>query len=226
MTEEKAKFIRSLYLPVSFVLLITVLKVVESISGYSFVPFGLYPRTIHGLLGIITSPLIHGSFNHLYSNAIPLLVLGISINYFYQESSKKVFIISYLLTGILVWIFARSSYHIGASGVVYALVSFLFFSGVIKKDRRSVTLSLLVVFLYGGLAYGVFPIKEGVSWESHLLGGIVGLLCAILFRKKDVYKRYDWEDEEIEEDVRNLEVSYKKGYQANSEWNDYEDSGR
>jgi len=226
MTEEKTKFIRSLYLPVSFVLLITIIKVVEVIFGYSFIPFGLYPRTLHGLLGIITSPMIHANFDHLYSNAIPLLVLGISINYFYQESSKKVFLISYFLTEILVWIFARGSYHIGASGVVYALVSFLFFSGIIKKDKRAITLSLLVVFLYGGLAYGIFPVKEGISWESHLLGGLVGIFMAFLFKKKDIYKRYDWEDEELEEDVKNLEVSYKKGYQADSEWKDYENSSR
>ncbi|NOX64597.1 MAG: rhomboid family intramembrane serine protease [Chlorobi bacterium] len=226
MTEEKTKFIRSLYLPVSFVLLITIIKVVEVIFGYSFIPFGLYPRTLHGLLGIITSPLIHANFDHLYSNAIPLLVLGVSINYFYQESSKKVFLISYFLTETLVWIFARGSYHIGASGIVYALVSFLFFSGIIKKDKRAITLSLLVVFLYGGLAYGVFPVKEGISWESHLLGGLVGIFMAFLFKKKDIYKRYDWEDEELEEDVKNLEVSYKKGYQADSEWKDYENSSR
>jgi len=226
MTEEKTKFIQSLYLPVSFVLLITIIKLIEVIFGYSFIPFGLYPRTLHGLLGIITSPLIHANFDHLYSNAIPLLVLGISIDYFYQESSKKVFLISYFLTETLVWIFARGSYHIGASGIVYALVSFLFFSGIIKKDKRAITLSLLVVFLYGGLAYGIFPVKEGISWESHLLGGLVGIFMAFLFKKKDIYKRYDWEDEELEEDVKNLEVSYKKGYQADSEWKDYENSSR
>lgn len=226
MTEEKTKFIRSLYLPVSFVLLITIIKVVEVIFGYSFIPFGLYPRTLHGLLGIITSPLIHANFDHLYSNAIPLLVLGVSINYFNPESSKKVFLISYFLTETLVWIFARGSYHIGASGIVYALVSFFFFSGIIKKDRRAMTLSLLVVFLYGGLAYGIFPVKEGISWESHLLGGLVGIFMAFLFKKKDVYQRYDWEDEELEEDVKNLEISYKKGYQADSEWKDNENSSR
>ncbi len=214
MTEEKTKFIRSLYIPVFFVVLITCIKIIEVIFNFNFIPLGLYPRTIHGLLGVITSPLIHSNFDHLYSNALPLLILGISINYFYQESSKKVFFISYFLTGFLVWIFARSSYHIGASGIVYALVSFLFFSGIIKKDKRSITLSLLVVFLYGGLAYGVFPIKEGISWESHLIGGIVGFIIAVIFRKKDIYKKYDWEDEMLDEDVKNLEVSYKKGYQG------------
>ena len=214
MAEEKSKFIHSTYIPASFILVIIIIKIIESILGISFVNFGLYPRTIHGLLGIITSPLIHSNIEHLFSIVFPLLVLGVSINFFYPESSKKTFLISYLLTGFLVWIFARESYHIGASGVAYALFSFMFFSGILKRDKRSITLSLLVVFLYGGLIYGVFPIKEGISWESHLIGLIVGLFTAVFFRKKDIYKRYDWEDEKLEEDIRNLEVSYKKGYQA------------
>ncbi len=224
MTKEKTKFIQSIYIPASFVILIIIIKIIESILVISFVNFGLYPRTIHGMFGIITSPLLHANIEHLFSNVFPLIVLGVSIEFFFPESSKKVFLISYFLTGFLVWIFARESYHIGASGVAYALFSFMFFSGIFKRDKRSITLSLLVVFLYGGLIYGIFPIKEGVSWESHLIGLIVGLFAAILFRKRDLYKRYDWEDERLEEDVRNLEVSYKKGYQA--EWNKNENSSR
>jgi len=224
MKEEKAKFIRSIYIPAFFVLFIFIVKTIEIYFEVSFIPYGLYPRTAAGLLGIVTAPLIHSNFEHLFSNAIPLLVLGISLEYFYVESSRKVFLISFLITGLFVWIFARESYHIGASGIVYALVSFLFFSGIIKKDKRSVTLSLLVIFLYGGLAYGVLPIKEGVSWESHLIGGIVGLVLAYNFRKKDIYTKYDWENDNIEE-VKNLEVSYTKGYQGESEWRENEDSG-
>ena len=214
MTEDKTKFIQSLYIPASFVLVVIVIKITESLLGISFIKLGLYPRTIPGSLGIITSPLLHSNIEHLFSNVIPLLVLGVSIEYFYLESSRKVFLISYFLTGFLVWAFARESYHIGASGVVYALVSFLFFSGILKRDKRSITLSLLVVFLYGGLVYGVFPTKEGISWESHLIGGIVGLVAAIVFRKKDVYILYNWDKEELKEDIRNLEISYKKGYQG------------
>lgn len=226
MTEEKSKFIKSLYIPVFFVLVIVIVKTTEFILGINFINFGLYPRVIHGLLGIITSPLLHSNIEHLLSNAFPLLVLGVSIEFFYPESSKKVFLISYVLTGILVWIFARESYHVGASGVVYALFSFLFFSGILKRDKRSITLSLLVVFLYGGLIYGIFPTKEGISWESHLIGLMVGLFAALFFKKKDIYKRYDWEDETLKEDVRTLEVSYKKGYLGKTEENDIENSNR
>lgn len=226
MTEEKSKFIQSLYIPTSFVLIIIIVKIIESIFSISFINFGLYPRTIPGMLGIITSPLLHSNIDHLFSNILPLLVLGVSIEFFYPESSKKVFSISFVLTGILVWIFARESYHIGASGVAYALFSFLFFSGILKRDKKSITLSLLVVFLYGGLIYGIFPLKEGISWESHLIGLIVGLFAALFFRKKDIYKRYSWENEALEEDVRALEVSYKKGYQGKTEENYNENSNR
>lgn len=214
MTKEKRKFFKSIILPATFILLIIVIKILEVIFELNFISLSLYPRNPKSLLGIITSPLIHKNFEHLFSNIFPLMFLGISINYFYKESSKKVFLISYIITGFFVWVFARESFHIGASGIVYALVSFLFFSGIIKKDKRSITLSLLVVFLYGGLIYGIFPIKEGVSWESHLIGGLVGMVTAIVYRKKDLYKKYNWEKEELRESIRDLEVSYKKGYQG------------
>ncbi|MCF6268747.1 MAG: rhomboid family intramembrane serine protease [Melioribacteraceae bacterium] len=211
MTEERKKFLDSLKLPTLFLLLILIIELTKYLSGYSFVQFGILPREISGLVGIVTAPLIHSNIKHLFSNAIPLLVLGTSIYYFYPESSKSAIPIIYLFTNFLVWLFARESYHIGASGIVYGLASFLFFSGIIKKDRRAITLSLLTSFLYGGMVIGIFPTKEGVSWESHLFGFLTGLVLAIFYRKKDPFKKYDWEDEELEEDVRNLKISYKKG---------------
>lgn len=219
MTEEKRKFIRSLIIPTLFVILIILVELTETFLDENFVAFGIYPRAFSGLVGIISAPLIHSDLNHLFSNIFPLLVLGVSLEYFYPESSKKVFAASYFITAFLVWMFARSSFHIGASGIVYSLVAFFFFSGVIKKDKRSITLSLLVVFLYGGLAVGIFPIKEGVSWESHLLGGIVGFITAVIFKKYDTQNKYDWENEEQTppEEIRKLEISYKKGYQGREE---------
>lgn len=226
MTKEKSKFVHSIYIPTFFVLTIFLVKIIELYFEISFIPYGLYPRTVKGFFGIATTPLIHSNFKHLFSNAIPLLVLGISIEYFYVESSKRVFATSFLATGFFVWIFARESYHVGASGLVYALVSFLFFSGIFKKDKRAITLSLLMVFLYGGLAYGIFPTKEGVSWESHLIGGIIGLATAFIFRRNDIYKKYDWEEETTEVNVKNLEVSYTEGYQGESDWRENENSNR
>lgn len=129
--------------------------------------------------------------------------------YFLQKSFLSAFVFIYLITGLLVWIFARPAYHIGASGIVYGFVSFLFFSGLFRKDNISIALSLIVTFLYGGLVWGIIPGLEGISWESHLFGGITGLIAAYLFRKIDPPKqKYDWEDEPDDFNIKDLEVSY------------------
>ena len=170
---------------------------------------GLLPRNLPGLLGIFTAPLIHADFSHLISNTIPLIVLGWIIFNFYPKVSYILFIFIYLVTGLLVWIFARQVYHIGASGVVYGFVSFLFFSGIFRRDNKSIALALIIVFLYGGLVWGMIPGWEGISWESHLFGAVTGLIAAYLFRKIDPpKKKYDWEDEPDDFDVNELEVSY------------------
>lgn len=210
MSKEKKKFIASIKFPFLFLFIISILEIISAYFSLSFVQLGIHPREAAGLLGIFTAPLIHSNLEHLYSNAIPLFVLGTSIFYFYPTSSKKITIIVYIFTNVLVWIFARDSYHIGASGIVYGLFSFLFFSGVFRKDKRAITLSVLTIFLYGGMVYGIFPTKEGVSWESHLFGFIIGILTAYLFKEQDVYKKYDWEDEELDVNVRELKISHKK----------------
>jgi membrane associated rhomboid family serine protease len=170
---------------------------------------GLLPRNTTGLLGIVTAPLIHGDFSHLISNTFPLIVLGWIILFFYPKVSFFLFIFIYLVTGLLVWIFARQVYHIGASGIVYGFVSFLFFSGLFRKDNTSITLALIITFLYGGIVWGMLPGMKGISWESHLLGAVTGLIAAFLFRKVDPpAKKYDWEDEPDDFDVDDLEVSY------------------
>jgi membrane associated rhomboid family serine protease len=176
-----------------------------NISTYQL---GILPRNQSGLIGVFTSPLIHGGFSHLISNTAPLIVMGLGIFYFYPKVAYKVFTIIYFGTGILVWIFAREVYHIGASGIIYGFVSFLFFSGIFRKDNRSIALALVVVFLYGGLIWGVLPVEKGVSWESHLFGTLVGIIPAFIFRKIDPPKRYDWENEEPDTPVEKLEVSY------------------
>ena len=177
---------------------------------FEFYPYklGILPRNFSGLVGIFSSPMIHGSFSHLISNTAPLVFMGLGIFYFYPKVAYKVFTIIYLGTGIFVWLFAREVYHIGASGIIYGFVSFLFFSGIFRKDNRSIALSLVVIFLYGGLIWGILPVEQGVSWESHLFGAVVGIIAAFIFRKVDPPKKYDWENEESETPVRDLEVSY------------------
>ena len=196
MNSEKKRFISSLFPPLLFVVVLWAIKIFEVLSNTSFVNYGIFPRTTPGLIGIITAPLIHADFNHLISNSIPLIILGLGISYSYPSSSKKLFAGIYIFHGLLVWIFARQAYHIGASGLVYGFVSFLFFSGIIRRDNRSIALALIVTFLYGGLTWGVLPIKAEISWEAHLFGSFVGIIFAIIFRKADPAPKYDWEDED------------------------------
>jgi membrane associated rhomboid family serine protease len=169
---------------------------------------GILPRDMIGILGIISGPIVHANFSHLLSNTMPLLILGWTIFFFYSKVAYKSFIVIYVLTGLFVWLFAREVYHIGASGIVYGFVSFLFFSGIFRRDNKSIAIALIVTFLYGGIVWGVLPGQKGISWESHLFGGIAGIITAFIFRKVDPPKQYDWEDEEDDFDVDELEVSY------------------
>lgn len=210
MTDEKRKFLFSITVPLAFVALLWLIKISEIIFNISFVELGVLPRHVSGLIGIITYPLIHENFNHLISNSIPLLFLAPGILYFYPKAAFKIFGVVYFLPGFLVWIFARDAYHIGASGLIYGFVTFLFFSGIIRRDNRSIALSLVVTFLYGGLTWGILPVNGKISWEAHLFGSLAGILCAVIFRKSDPYKKYDWEDEPDDDEPGKLEIHYDK----------------
>lgn len=207
MNDDKKKLISSLLITGGFLILLWIIQLFQFVFKISFIGLGLYPRRVTGLIGIATAPLIHAGFNHLISNSIPLLFLGVGMLYFYPTAAKKIFVIVYFVPGIFVWLFARPAYHIGASGMVYGFVTFLFFSGIIRRDTRSIALALIVTFLYGGIVWGVLPLNNGISWEYHLSGSLTGIACAFIFKKDDPYKRYEWEDEEDDEDPRKLEIS-------------------
>jgi len=201
--------IANLLTPLLFPAVLWVVHLLALLFAKDLSRLGLLPRNLLGLLGIFTSPLIHADFSHLISNTIPLIILGWIIFSFYPKVSYILFLFIYFVTGLLVWIFARQVFHIGASGIVYGLVSFLFFSGIFRKDNTSIALALVITFLYGGLVWGMIPGWKGISWESHLFGAITGLIAAYLFRKIDPpSKKYDWEDEPDDFDVKDLEVSY------------------
>jgi len=144
---------------------------------------GIYPRKIPGLVGIITAPLIHSDVIHLASNTFPLVFLGSTLYLFYNRIANKIFFQCYVFTGILVWLFGRSSYHIGASGLIYGLAFFLISFGLFRKDFKSLFISLVIILFYGGLIYGVLPANTGVSWESHLMGAIVGVATASVYSR-------------------------------------------
>jgi len=163
--------------------------------------YGVFPRTLIGLRGVFFSPFIHGSIEHLYNNTIPLAVLTASLFYFYKKIALKVLFYGVLLSGLLTWSIGRDSYHIGASGVIYVLASFTFFKGIFSKYYRLVALSLIVVFIYGGLLWYIFPIKDEISWEGHLGGFITGLVLALVIKAEiPSPKKFDWEHENYNED--------------------------
>ncbi len=201
ITKDKERFIYSVIVSTSFILLIWLIFIAAKLFNIDLVEFGVYPKSISGLKGILFSPLIHSGFTHIFSNTIPLWLGFFCCIYFYRSSVYYTFWLVYILSGIMVWLAARPSYHIGASGLVYGILSFLFFSGVIRRDKRSITLALLIAFLYGGMVWGVLPIDRDISFESHLAGAITGILCAVFFRKTDPAPKYEWEDiDENEED--------------------------
>lgn len=196
---QQPTFGESLMPPVLFVIFIATIEIIQSLNGWSFSNWGLYPRRLSGLIGVITSPLLHSGYPHLISNSVPFIVLGTITLYFYRKVAIPVFVSIYVLTGISVWLMARPSYHIGLSGVVYGLVSFVFWVGIFRRDRVSIVLALVVTILYSGMFLGISPDQEGISWEGHLMGAFSGIYAAFLFRNQIEAlekERYSWEVEE------------------------------
>jgi membrane associated rhomboid family serine protease len=190
---------RSFLIAAGFTALLWLIRIFESISGISLSEYGIYPGSMSGLPGIVLAPLIHGSFSHLFANSAPLIILGTALLYGYPRSAGIVIPVVYIGTGLCVWLFGRPAWHIGASGLVFGLMLFVFTIGAIRWDKKAIALSMLVFFLYGGIIVGVVPDKPNISFESHLCGAILGLVLAVLLRNTDPRppeKRYSWDDEE------------------------------
>lgn len=187
--------------PVLFILIIWLVYWAEVRFNINLNFLGIYPRRFSGMSGVALSPLIHSGITHLYHNTIPLFILSAALFYFYRPIAWKIILYGIVLSGFLTWLIGRPSYHIGASGLIYVLVSFIFFKGIFTKHFRLVALSLLIVFLYGSMVWYALPVKEGISWEGHLSGLIVGLLFALIF-KKDIAKpkKYKWEEDDYNEE--------------------------
>ncbi len=182
MSEEKKRFIYSLVFPAFFLLLLWAVKFFEISMELSLLEGGVYPRKWSGLQGILFSPLIHGDWKHLLDNSMPVLLLSVALFYFYRDIAYKIWGLIYLLGGILLWGVGREAYHIGASGLIYGLAAFLFLSGLIRRVRSLTAISLLVVFWYGSMVWGLLPFDFEVSFEAHITGAISGLILAIVYR--------------------------------------------
>jgi membrane associated rhomboid family serine protease len=193
----RANFRLAVRIALGFVALIWVIQLLDWGLDLGTEDFGVRPRQLAGLPGILFAPLVHGGFAHLIANSPPLLVLGTAMLYLYPSAARSVLPAVYLGPGVAVWIFARGGVHVGASGLVYGLVSYIFVAGLIRRDRRAIAASLLVCFMYGALVWGVLPIERGVSWETHLAAAVIGMVLAIALRRLDIppRTRYTWEDE-------------------------------
>ena len=195
----KRKNLTSLKFSAIILIIIWSVKIFEIVFDYDFTEYGVLPRKFNGLIGILFSPLIHSDVNHLLSNSLPVIILCLLIFNFYSQIAKKILIYLYFISGLWLWCIGRESFHIGASGLIYAMASFLFFSGILRKNSQLSAVALLVIFIYGGLFWGLFPIHKNVSWEGHLTGFIAGILVSFIFRKDGPKrKKYNWE---IEEDL-------------------------
>lgn len=209
MSKEKVLFRQSVVFGGYIVLILWLVKAIEWAFSANFAHFGIMPRHLLGTIGIVTSPFIHGDLLHLLSNTFSLMLLIIILFFFYDKIAIKALLYIYIITGIFVWIVAREAYHIGASGVIYGIASFILFSGLLRKNQSSLALSFVVLLLYGGMFYGVLPQDGHVSWESHLMGLLSGLLVALWMKNDfagqaelELYFEKNWE-EESEDDGNN-----------------------
>lgn len=200
MEAEKRKILRSLTIPLILLIVMWLVKLIEWQFHAAFYSYGISPLTTRGLVGVFAAPFLHSDFSHLASNSVPFLFLAAMLYYFYREAANTVLVLSWLFTGVLVWLMARQSVHIGASGVVYALATFHFVSGLIRRNPGLMAVSLLITFLYGGMVWGIFPQffpGQNISWESHLSGIVSGLIAAVWFRGEGPQRvEYQWDDEE------------------------------
>jgi len=190
---------RSFILAISFAALLWVIKLIEFGFDLNLIPYGILPRTPSGLIGIGFAPLIHSSLSHLISNTGAIIILGTALLYGYPRSAKIALPVIYIVSGLGVWLFARSSYHIGASGLTFGMMFFVFTIGALRWDKRAIVLSMTIFLLYGSMIWGIFPTKPGISFESHFFGAATGVVLAFLLRYRDPMppqKKYSWEYEQ------------------------------
>lgn len=200
------------WVPLAFILICWIVFYIDRNYPIEFFEYGVRPRTGRGLLGILLMPFIHSvsDYSHILNNTFPIFVLGWALFYFYKDVAWTVFLGVGLIGGFWLWCLSRDYYHVGASGMIYGLASFIFFSGWIRKNIRLMSLSLFVVFLYGSIIWGVLPLDPKVSFEGHFWGGFAGLLLALWYRKTGPQReKYQWEiEEELGIEPPDLEGEY------------------
>lgn len=186
--------------PLLMVVILWLIQWIDYLSPIDFYKYGMMPRSVEGLKGILFMPLLHSQqdIHHVLNNSVALYCLMAVLIYFYREIALRVFLLTWILTGIFVWLYAENVgiYHIGMSGVIYGLVGFLFVSGVLRKYLPLQAISLFIVFMYGNMIWGIFPIQANVSWEGHFMGLVSGVILAFVYKKDAVQApKYQYEIE-------------------------------
>lgn len=196
---DRKRFVAGLLISVGFIALLWWIKMIETWLGTSFSALGVHPRTVLGLVGVLTAPVLHGSIGHLINNTLPLLVLGTLAISIYPRAARPALVLIWLGSGLGIWLIGRESSHLGASGLSHGLMLFLFVLGLLRRDRPAIAAAMIAFFLYGGMLLTVLPGDPQVSWEAHMSGAVCGVIAALLWFRRDpppARKRYSWEDEE------------------------------
>lgn len=152
--------------------------------GFNFNQFSIYPRKISSLGGILASPFLHSDLSHITNNTLSFFVLMLIVRFFYKQNYIKIFLLGILLSGLLTWIIARPAYHLGISGVIYVLASFIISKSFFSKQYNLIAIAFTVIFIYGSMIWYVFPIDKSISWEGHLSGLISGVVLSFLFKNE------------------------------------------
>lgn len=207
-SSEKRQFFHAIFIPLIIGILMILSFLLERGMNWDFHYAGVFPRRVENLWGIFTLIFVHGGWGHLVNNVVSFIVLGSCLYYFYKQIATKVLFVSYIFSGLILWIIGRENWHIGASGLIYSLAFFLFFSGIIRKHIPLIAISLIVAFLYGSIVWHVVPweLRDPISWEGHLAGGIIGLGLSVWYRKDGPQKPVvDWGEDDDEIDFQTNE---------------------
>ena len=195
---DRRRLLRALNTSLAFVL---VLAAVFSAQGaFDAGAWAVQPWSLQGLRGLLTAPLLHGSVEHLATNAISLLLLGTLAGSVYPRATLRAWPLIWLGSGLGAWLLgAPGTHHLGASGLTHGLMFLVFTLGLLRRDRPAIAAAMIAFFLYGGMLLTVLPREAGISWQAHLGGAVAGMVAAWLFRRRDPQlprKRYSWEDED------------------------------
>jgi membrane associated rhomboid family serine protease len=207
---DRESLLKPMIVPGLFLLIMWVSFLLGSQFEREYIHLGVYPRKISGLLGILTGPFVHSGWEHLIFNSWSFFFMGFMLFYFYRNVADKVLMLSFILTGLCTWMFARPSFHVGMSGVVYGMFSFLFFGGFISTNRKLIVASFITILMYGSMVWGLIPGQKGISWESHLFGFMVGIICLLLFAKELRMSDYSFEDKDEEDEYMQFQQGTDK----------------